>query len=103
MNPSDQRSGDEKRNNVPLTPAANAPNSVRSIFDVPPPLKRIFDHFPVKEYEPNDLPVRAPTGRHVHQLHVFIDDDGARRGKCSWNPGCLKWQVRDPWCFAQRW
>lgn len=94
--PNDDRTSTEDmhQRNVPLTPAPNAPFQKRSIFDLPAPLKRIFDKFPLHEYPANALPARAPRARSKHKLHVFIGEDAARRGRPSYNPGCLKWQVR---------
>lgn len=65
----------------------------RSIFDVPAPIKQLFDKFPLLTYNTNDLPHRAPHHRNVHVLHVFTADDGAERGGPSFNPACLKWQA----------
>jgi hypothetical protein len=64
-----------------------------SIFSIPAPLKRIFDKFPLVQYDENELPLRAPKDKSQHVLHVFTTDKDAREGKPSFNPGCLKWQV----------
>jgi hypothetical protein len=64
-----------------------------SIFRIPAPLKRIFDKFPLVQYDGNELPLRAPKDKSQHVLHVFTTDKDAREGKPSFNPGCLKWQV----------
>lgn len=65
----------------------------RSIFDVPAPIKQLFDRFPLCTYSVNDLPQRAPHHRNAHILYIFTTDEGALRGLPSYNPACLKWQV----------
>lgn len=70
-----------------------APRRVRDFFSVPAPVKRVFDRFPLLTYPANDLPHHAGSGRSGNQLFVFIDAAGARRGRPSFNPQCLKWQV----------
>jgi len=65
-----------------------------SIFRIPAPLKRVFDKFPLVQYDENELPLRAPKDKSQHVLHVFITDKDAKKGRPSFNPGCLKWQVR---------
>lgn len=65
----------------------------RSIFDVPAPIKHLFDRFPLLAYSANQLPHRAPRDRQEHVLYVFTTDEGALRGTPSFNPACLKWQV----------
>jgi len=64
-----------------------------SIFSIPPPVKRVFDQFPLVTYDANDLPLRAPRGRGEHALYIFTTRDDAKAGKPSFNPACLKWQV----------
>ena len=65
-----------------------------SIFRIPTPLKRVFDKFPLVQYEENELPLRAAKDKSQHVLHVFTTDADAKDGRPSFNPGCLKWQVR---------
>jgi metaxin len=72
--------------------------SKSSIFDIPPPLKRLFDRFPLVLYPANELPARAPRDRSQHALYVFTTPKGAVLGAPSYNPSCLKWQV----CFSLR-
>lgn len=67
-----------------------------SITTVPAPVKRLFDKFPLVTYSANELPLRAPRERQRHQLYIFTTEDGALRGEASFNPSCLKWQVRRP-------
>ena len=68
-------------------------NNLRSFFTVPPPIKRLFDKFPLTTYPANDLPQRSPSRRHDNQLFVFSTPTNARHGRPSYNPQCLKWQV----------
>lgn len=68
--------------------------SSRSIFDVPTPIKQLFDRFPLLTYPVNDLPQRAPQHRDAHVLHIFTTNEGSLRGAPSYNPACLKWQVQ---------
>lgn len=65
----------------------------RSIFDVPAPIKQLFDRFPLVTYSTNDLPQRAPRQRDTPILHVFTTNYGALKGAPSYNPACLKWQA----------
>ncbi|KAF1933320.1 uncharacterized protein M421DRAFT_194205 [Didymella exigua CBS 183.55] len=65
----------------------------RSIFDVPAPIKQLFDKFPLVTYSINDLPQSAPCERDTPILHVFTTNEGASRGTPSYNPACLKWQA----------
>jgi metaxin len=76
----------------------NAParRSSRSLFAVPTPIKQLFDIFPLLTYPVNDLPQRAPQDRNKHVLYIFTSEDGALKGLPSYNPACLKWQVRAP-------
>ena len=73
--------------------AVSSPQQRGSIFTIPPPLKRLFDTFPLVTYPANQLPLRAPRNRHQHALYVFTTADGAVSGAPSYNPSCLKWQV----------
>ncbi|KAF2848099.1 hypothetical protein T440DRAFT_429310 [Plenodomus tracheiphilus IPT5] len=78
--------------------SANAPTDRqrrprRSVFDVPAPIKQLFDKFPLLTYDTNDLPHRVPQHRNTHVLYVFTTDDGALGGAPSFNPACLKWQA----------
>jgi hypothetical protein len=68
-----------------------------SIFpDIPAPLQRLFDSFPLTTYPPNELPVRSPAPSRLPTLHVFISERDALKGSPSFNPSCLKWQVSRP-------
>ncbi|KAJ4984559.1 mitochondrial outer membrane protein [Stagonosporopsis vannaccii] len=68
-------------------------NASRSIFNVPAPIKQLFDRFPLVTYSTNDLPQRAPRQRDAHVLHIFTTNEGALKGSPSYNPACLKWQA----------
>jgi len=61
---------------------------------VPGPLQRLFDHFPLAVLDRNELPVRSPAPSELPTLHVFLTEADALRGLPSFNPTCLKWQVR---------
>ena len=65
----------------------------RSFFSIPPTVKHVFDKFPLITYDENDLPLWAPTSRQENVLHVFVSEEGSRKGRPSFNPTCLKWQV----------
>lgn len=63
-------------------------------FTVPAPIKRLFDKFPLTTYPANEIPQRLRPHDNVNQLYVFTDASGVRHGRPSFNPQCLKWQVR---------
>ena len=63
-------------------------------FTTPQPIKRLFDKFPLCTYPHNELPERTAQHRDQNVLYIFTNDDGAHRGLPSFNPGCLKWQVK---------
>ncbi|OJJ35174.1 hypothetical protein ASPWEDRAFT_496371 [Aspergillus wentii DTO 134E9] len=65
----------------------------RDFFSVPAPIKRIFDRFPLTTYPSNDLPHYQWSDKRSNRLFVFADAAGARRGRPSFNPQCLKWQA----------
>ena len=79
-------------NNKSAQPVASS-RSWSDIFSLPPPVKRIFDQYPLVVYEANELPLRTPRDREQHTLHVFTTDQDARAGRPSFNPGCLRWQA----------
>ncbi|AEO55931.1 hypothetical protein MYCTH_2142789 [Thermothelomyces thermophilus ATCC 42464] len=64
-------------------------------MQIPRPLQRLFDYFPLRIYEPNELPERSQqlTSGDLPTLYVFSTDSDARLGLPSFNPGCLKWQT----------
>lgn len=73
---------------------SDADEGRRPFFTVPAPIKQLFDKFPLATYPANDLPQRSVSPQLGSQLFVFTDAAGARRGRPSFNPQCLKWQVR---------
>jgi metaxin len=64
-------------------------------MQIPRPLQQLFDRFPLRTYEANDLPERSQhlTSSDLPTLYVFSTDSDARLGLPSFNPACLKWQV----------
>lgn len=67
----------------------------RGWFAVPPPVRELFKLFPLRVYAAEPLPARAPDRtRDRPRLYVFAGVEEARRGRPSYNPSCLKWQVR---------
>ncbi|KAL2854135.1 hypothetical protein BJX68DRAFT_39839 [Aspergillus pseudodeflectus] len=81
--------------NIPdqLPDSRREPHRIRDFFSVPAPVKRVFDRFPLVTYPSNELPHCAWPTRHGNRLFVFSDVAGARRGRPSFNPQCLKWQA----------
>ena len=69
------------------------PPQKRGFFEIPPPLKRVFDKFPLITYEDNELPVKARSSRSENVLYIFTSPEDASSGRPSFNPACLKWQV----------
>ncbi|KAF3037205.1 hypothetical protein E8E12_003661 [Didymella heteroderae] len=83
----------EKTSTDAVTGRRQQQTASRSIFDVPAPIKQLFDKFPLVTYPVNDLPQRAPCERNVPVLYIFSTKDDASRGSPSYNPACLKWQA----------
>ena len=85
-------------------PPAAAPEPAappaRNIFAIPSPLRRLFNRFPLRTAPANALPARCAVANanadETPILFVFTDEEGARDGSPSFNPACLKWQVRTP-------
>ncbi|KAJ5618933.1 hypothetical protein N7510_002917 [Penicillium lagena] len=73
--------------------ASPPPDNPRSFFTVPTPIKQLFDKFPLTTYPANALPQHSLSQATGNQLFVFTDAAGARRGRPSFNPQCLKWQA----------
>lgn len=65
----------------------------RGLFSIPPPLKRLFDRFPLVTYPASNLPFRASRRDEEHVLYVFSTVEDAKYGRPSYNPSCLRWQV----------
>ena len=87
----------------PLRRVPETPSGVdwRDKLGIPEPVKRVFRKFPLTTYSENELPCTAPDQRHVHSLWVWTTAEGARRNDVSFNPKCLKWQVRE-YHFSRR-
>ncbi|KAI9891560.1 MAG: hypothetical protein M1814_002683 [Vezdaea aestivalis] len=90
-------SGDSSTRNPPLARAPAIPH-YRDIFSTPAPLRSLFAKVPLITYDANHLPARAPTGRSKHTLYVFSTPDDSAKGRPSFNPRCLKWQVYLRFC-----
>lgn len=63
-------------------------------FTTPEPIKRLFNKFPLRIYPANELPQSKSFDRAQHNLYIFTADDPDNLGSPSFNPSCLKWQVR---------
>lgn len=64
-------------------------------FTVPAPVRNLFERFPLQVYASEPLPIRAPApARTRPALYVFVASEDALDGRPSYNPSCLKWQVR---------
>ena len=76
---------------------ASTSPSIRRLFSVPAPIKRVFDTFPLITYGANPLPLPHQTfaSPSENRLFVFTNRQGAKRGAPSFNPQCLKWQVSE--------
>lgn len=76
------------------TTSAAAPP--RKWWQVPRPLQKVFDTFPLLAYDVNALPARAQSATFgdLPTLYVFSTEEEALLGAPSFNPSCLKWQVR---------
>ncbi len=68
-------------------------SGILSWFSIPPPLKRLFDRFPLVTYDENASPLRSPR-RREKTLYIFTPKEGSKCGRPSYNPSCLKCQVR---------
>ncbi|GAB1313900.1 Metaxin-1 [Madurella fahalii] len=65
------------------------------VMQIPRPLQRLFDRFPLLTYDANELPARSQhlTSSDLPTLYIFSTDEDARLGLPSFNPACLKWQT----------
>ncbi|KAF4983313.1 hypothetical protein FZEAL_1251 [Fusarium zealandicum] len=74
--------------------APDADSQSNRWFTVPRPIRNLFNHFPVRVYDQEELPVRAPAAvRRRPALYVFVEEGDALLGRPSYNPSCLKWQT----------
>lgn len=69
-------------------------NQKSSWFQLPQPIRRVFDKFPLITLNSNQLPQRSPRFNDQNVLYIFSTIEGEIIGKPSYNPSCLKWQVR---------
>lgn len=90
----DQSPGTPTAPTTPKDAASNNSQKPTGWFEVPEPVKRVFDQYPLLAYTANTLPLRGPRSTKQHILHVFTTDQDARDGRPSFNPSCLRWQVR---------
>ncbi|OQO09906.1 hypothetical protein B0A48_04260 [Cryoendolithus antarcticus] len=65
----------------------------QSFFRLPAPVKRVFDRFPLVTCEENGAPLRSASQDSGNILHLFTTVEEARKGRPSYNPGCLRWQA----------
>lgn len=91
----DEKPSDDKSKGTPTTSRSQT-RSARDYFRIPPLIKRVFDEFPLVTYEANELPIRATKLGTQHALYIFATEEGARDGRPSFNPACLRWQVCGP-------
>ena len=70
------------------------PASRTSFFTAPEPIQKLFRRVPLVTYPANELPHRSRRHTSDNVLYIFTTDAGARMDAPSYNPGCLKWQVR---------
>ena len=87
----------QQRNDADSSPSSFHVQSqrLRNFLSIPPAIKSLFDKFPVVTYAANELPQRAPKTSRIPALYVFGAEDDVAAGKPSFNPSCLKWQVRE--------
>lgn len=86
--------GSDTRHHGTQTQAENHPAGNADWLTLPAPVKAIFDRFPLVTYDRNDLPRSRLGERNLHTLFVFTTEANAEAGLPSFNPTCLKWQVR---------
>jgi metaxin len=85
-----------------MSPGTATDTPRHSLFTVPPSVRRLFERFPLVTYPANELPDKYTSlsrsrGRDeknaVHRLYIWSTEERAARGRPSFNPSCLKWQV----------
>ena len=64
----------------------------RRLLAVPAPIRRVFARFPLTTYTSNPLPQRSK--RRTSEHHLFVFRELGDKEHLSFNPACLKWQVR---------
>lgn len=64
----------------------------RSWFELPAPIRQLFNTFPLVTYNENELPQRISIQRNRNLLYIFMLDEHSDRTRLSLNPACLKWQ-----------
>jgi len=79
----------EKRRTTSQRPAAKS-----AFFTAPEPIQKLFNKVPLVTYPANELPHRSRRHTSDNVLYIFTTEAGARMDSPSFNPGCLKWQVR---------
>lgn len=77
---------------------ASTDSTLRGLLAVPAPIKRIFDSVPLTTYAANASPVGALHARDSNVLLVLATPEDAASGTPSYDPSCLKWQVRPRTC-----
>lgn len=80
------------------TAAPSAEDPARRWLAVPGPVRSLFKLFPLRIYDREPLPCRAPDPlRTIPALYVFAHPGDARdhdvRDPPSFNPSCLRWQT----------
>ena len=84
----------EKKSNDTATHRTSAGSrSFKDAFSIPWPIKALFDKVPLLTYPPNELPKRGKRQAGLPSLYVFATESQAAKGRPSFNPSCLKWQV----------
>jgi hypothetical protein len=69
--------------------------SKTSFFTAPEPIQRLFRKVPLITYPADELPHRSRRHQSDNVLYIFTTESGVRMDTPSFNPGCLKWQVRE--------
>ncbi|KAJ9659944.1 hypothetical protein H2198_002834 [Neophaeococcomyces mojaviensis] len=73
--------------------SVTTPRIQKSWFELPAPIRQLFDTFPLITYDENLLPQRTSIPRTQTTLHIFTPGDQANRTRLSPNPACLRWQA----------
>lgn len=78
------------------TTEVKSKNRFVDLFQLPAPIRQLFDKFPLRLYPSNQLPGRSPYIQGPCLLHVFSTEEDCLNHSPSFNPSCLKWQVSSP-------